>query len=107
MDRSLAACEQLYNAGFENLFWVQGGLEAAEEEVAPYKKISSYACALFLNIYQILPSFTFRILRGKVPSLSSLLLLEGFLNSLGKFCGLSCVSCCSLTKMPTQFVLLE
>jgi rhodanese-related sulfurtransferase len=31
--RSLAACEQLYNAGFENLFWVQGGLEAAEEEV--------------------------------------------------------------------------
>jgi len=30
--RSLAACEQLYNAGFENLFWVQGGLEAAEEE---------------------------------------------------------------------------
>jgi rhodanese-related sulfurtransferase len=33
MCRSLAACEQLYNAGFENLFWVQGGLEAAEEEV--------------------------------------------------------------------------
>ncbi|GJN21489.1 hypothetical protein PR202_gb08969 [Eleusine coracana subsp. coracana] len=31
-DLSLAACEQLYNAGFENLFWVQGGLEAAEEE---------------------------------------------------------------------------
>nr|CAB3447118.1 unnamed protein product [Digitaria exilis] len=30
--RSLAACEQLYNAGFENLFWVQGGLEAVEEE---------------------------------------------------------------------------
>ncbi|CAO2177930.1 unnamed protein product [Urochloa humidicola] len=30
--RSLAACEQLYNAGFENLFWVQGGLEASEEE---------------------------------------------------------------------------
>ncbi|XXG47405.1 hypothetical protein AAC387_Pa02g2067 [Persea americana] len=30
--RSLAACEQLYNAGYENLFWVQGGLEAAEEE---------------------------------------------------------------------------
>ncbi|TVU29425.1 hypothetical protein EJB05_20990, partial [Eragrostis curvula] len=30
--RSLAACEQLYNAGFENLFWVQGGLEATEEE---------------------------------------------------------------------------
>jgi len=53
VDRSLAAYEQLYNAGFENLFWVQGGLEAAEEEVAPYKKISSYACALFLNIYQI------------------------------------------------------
>lgn len=31
--RSLAACEQLYNAGYKNLFWVQGGLEAAEEEV--------------------------------------------------------------------------
>lgn len=30
--RSLAACELLYNAGYENLFWVQGGLEAAEEE---------------------------------------------------------------------------
>uniref|UniRef100_A0ACD5Z4G2 Uncharacterized protein n=1 Tax=Avena sativa TaxID=4498 RepID=A0ACD5Z4G2_AVESA len=30
--RSIAASEQLYNAGFENLFWVQGGLEAAEEE---------------------------------------------------------------------------
>ncbi|XP_042394833.1 rhodanese-like domain-containing protein 11, chloroplastic isoform X1 [Zingiber officinale] len=31
--RSLAACEQLYNAGFRNLFWVQGGLEASEEEL--------------------------------------------------------------------------
>ncbi|KAM0881302.1 hypothetical protein ACQ4PT_033039 [Festuca glaucescens] len=31
--RSIAASEQLYNAGFENLFWVQGGLEAAEEEL--------------------------------------------------------------------------
>ncbi|KAK2663614.1 hypothetical protein Ddye_002188 [Dipteronia dyeriana] len=30
--RSLAACEQLYNAGYRNLFWVQGGLEVAEEE---------------------------------------------------------------------------
>uniref|UniRef100_A0A0D9VHT8 Rhodanese domain-containing protein n=1 Tax=Leersia perrieri TaxID=77586 RepID=A0A0D9VHT8_9ORYZ len=30
--RSLAACEQLYGAGFQNLFWVQGGLEAAEDE---------------------------------------------------------------------------
>ncbi|CAH9099720.1 unnamed protein product [Cuscuta europaea] len=30
--RSLAACELLYNAGYENLFWVQGGLEAAEDE---------------------------------------------------------------------------
>ncbi|KAK7822575.1 rhodanese-like domain-containing protein 11 [Quercus suber] len=29
---SLAACELLYNAGYKNLFWVQGGLEAAEEE---------------------------------------------------------------------------
>ncbi|XP_039022546.1 rhodanese-like domain-containing protein 11, chloroplastic [Hibiscus syriacus] len=30
--RSLAACELLCNAGYKNLFWVQGGLEAAEEE---------------------------------------------------------------------------
>ncbi|KAJ4838531.1 Rhodanese-like domain-containing protein 11, chloroplastic [Turnera subulata] len=30
--RSLAACEVLYNAGYENLFWVQGGLDSAEEE---------------------------------------------------------------------------
>ncbi|KAK6148261.1 hypothetical protein DH2020_019173 [Rehmannia glutinosa] len=30
--RSLAACELLYNAGYENLFWIQGGLEAAEDE---------------------------------------------------------------------------
>lgn len=30
--RSLAACEQLCNAGYGNIFWVQGGLEAAEEE---------------------------------------------------------------------------
>ncbi|CAA0818085.1 Rhodanese-like domain-containing protein 11-chloroplastic [Striga hermonthica] len=30
--RSLAACELLHNAGYENLFWVQGGLEAAEDE---------------------------------------------------------------------------
>ncbi|GER56756.1 rhodanese/Cell cycle control phosphatasesuperfamily protein [Striga asiatica] len=30
--RSLAACELLHNAGYENLFLVQGGLEAAEDE---------------------------------------------------------------------------
>ncbi|XP_021888877.1 rhodanese-like domain-containing protein 11, chloroplastic isoform X2 [Carica papaya] len=30
--RSLAACELLLNAGYRNLFWVQGGLESAEEE---------------------------------------------------------------------------
>ncbi|XP_044486139.1 rhodanese-like domain-containing protein 11, chloroplastic isoform X1 [Mangifera indica] len=30
--RSLAACELLYDAGYRNLFWVQGGLETAEEE---------------------------------------------------------------------------
>ncbi|CAN0900315.1 Rhodanese-like domain-containing protein 11, chloroplastic [Linum grandiflorum] len=29
---SLAACELLQRAGYTNLFWVQGGLEAAEEE---------------------------------------------------------------------------
>lgn len=33
--RSLAACELLHNAGYKNLFWVQGGLEAAEEEDLP------------------------------------------------------------------------
>lgn len=32
--RSLAACELLYNAGYKNLFWVQGGLDSAEEEVS-------------------------------------------------------------------------
>ncbi|XP_038685470.1 rhodanese-like domain-containing protein 11, chloroplastic isoform X1 [Tripterygium wilfordii] len=30
--RSLAACELLHNAGYRNIFWVQGGFEAAEEE---------------------------------------------------------------------------
>ncbi|KAL1201234.1 Rhodanese-like domain-containing protein 11 [Cardamine amara subsp. amara] len=30
--RSLAACELLYNAGYENLFWLQGGLESAQDE---------------------------------------------------------------------------
>ncbi|CAK7336739.1 unnamed protein product [Dovyalis caffra] len=30
--RSLAACELLNNAGYRNLFWVQGRFEAAEEE---------------------------------------------------------------------------
>ncbi|XP_055802039.1 rhodanese-like domain-containing protein 11, chloroplastic [Solanum dulcamara] len=30
--RSIAACEVLYNGGYNNIFWVQGGLEAAEEE---------------------------------------------------------------------------
>ncbi|XP_057534643.1 rhodanese-like domain-containing protein 11, chloroplastic [Amaranthus tricolor] len=33
--RSLAACELLCNAGYQNVFWVQGGLEAAEEEELP------------------------------------------------------------------------
>ncbi|XP_030531147.2 rhodanese-like domain-containing protein 11, chloroplastic isoform X1 [Rhodamnia argentea] len=33
--RSLAACELLYNAGYRSLFWVQGGLEASEEEDLP------------------------------------------------------------------------
>lgn len=30
--RSLAACELLSNFGYNNIFWVQGGFEAAEEE---------------------------------------------------------------------------
>lgn len=29
--RSLAACEQLYKAGYRNLFWLNGGFESAEE----------------------------------------------------------------------------
>ncbi|KAG5523014.1 hypothetical protein RHGRI_034981 [Rhododendron griersonianum] len=29
--KSLAACELLHNAGYRNLFWIQGGLEAADE----------------------------------------------------------------------------
>lgn len=29
--RSLAACEQLYKTGHRNLYWVQGGFDAAEE----------------------------------------------------------------------------
>jgi hypothetical protein len=35
-------CRSLYNAGFENLFWVQGGLEAAEEEVVLPPKAKTY-----------------------------------------------------------------
>ena len=40
MDRSLAACELLYNAGYRSLFWVQGGLESAEEEVFVFSELS-------------------------------------------------------------------
>ncbi|CAM6121162.1 unnamed protein product [Calypogeia fissa] len=29
--RSLAACEQLYKAGYRNLYWLNGGFDAAEE----------------------------------------------------------------------------
>lgn len=35
--RSLAACEQLSRAGFENIAWLNGGFEAAEKEVIPSK----------------------------------------------------------------------
>lgn len=31
--RSLAACEQLYKAGYRNLFWLNGGLDAVQEGV--------------------------------------------------------------------------
>lgn len=44
--RSLAACELLYNAGYQNIFWVQGGLESAQEEVI-------YKC------FQLLAFFSF------------------------------------------------
>ncbi|KAH1246157.1 Rhodanese-like domain-containing protein 11, chloroplastic [Glycine max] len=40
--RSLAACELLYNAGYKNLFWVQGGYEAAEEEAKLAYLVSSF-----------------------------------------------------------------
>lgn len=43
-----------------------------------------FVACLFFSISWICLPFSFRILRGKVPSLSSLPLLEGFLNSLGK-----------------------
>ncbi|XVF49749.1 hypothetical protein PTKIN_Ptkin04bG0038500 [Pterospermum kingtungense] len=47
--RSLAACELLCNAGYKNLFWVQGGLEAAEEEVMldgfPFNLYVSFSCS--------------------------------------------------------------
>lgn len=43
--RSLAACEKLYNAGYQNLFWVQGGLEAANEEV-----IKSFSLIFILSV---------------------------------------------------------
>jgi hypothetical protein len=60
MCRSLAACEQLYNAGFENLFWVQGGLEAAEEEVVLSSKASTYGFLhkiLSCSLYEMSVSF--------------------------------------------------
>jgi hypothetical protein len=45
--RSLAACELLYNAGYSNLFWVQGGFEAAEEEACfPISIFWNFYCAL-------------------------------------------------------------
>ena len=51
--RSLAACELLYNAGYKNLFWVQGGLEAADEEV----------CLSNLNFMELLEYlfYTFKV----------------------------------------------
>lgn len=52
----------------------------------------SYIYCLFFYHILNLSFFSFRILKGKVPSLSSLLQLEGFLNSLGKFHDLSCMS---------------
>lgn len=42
--RSLAACELLYNAGYKNLFWVQGGYEAAEGEAC-------FPNSIFRNFY--------------------------------------------------------
>lgn len=45
--RSLAACELLYNAGYKNLFWVQGGLEAAEDEACfPIADFWNFYCSL-------------------------------------------------------------
>ncbi|PRQ54461.1 putative Rhodanese-like domain-containing protein [Rosa chinensis] len=46
--RSIAACEVLYNAGYRNPFWVQGGLETAEEEVIMVLLILSEKLFLYL-----------------------------------------------------------
>ncbi|PWA65320.1 rhodanese-like domain-containing protein 11, chloroplastic [Artemisia annua] len=50
---SLAACEQLYNAGYRNLFWVQGGLEAAEEEgsYAPIIQMESSKSTHYYSVW--------------------------------------------------------
>ncbi|KAI3887345.1 hypothetical protein MKX03_002749 [Papaver bracteatum] len=50
--RSLAACELLYKAGYENIFWVQGGLEAAEEEVSAFH-YSSIKCVPHTEIFSL------------------------------------------------------
>lgn len=47
LGRSLAACELLYNAGYTNLFWVQGGLEAAEDEVHLFPSRVTFEFQLF------------------------------------------------------------
>ncbi|XP_044486140.1 rhodanese-like domain-containing protein 11, chloroplastic isoform X2 [Mangifera indica] len=54
--RSLAACELLYDAGYRNLFWVQGGLETAEEELDRSTKSSSRQGRLGLPITVLCPS---------------------------------------------------
>ncbi|CAN1344247.1 Rhodanese-like domain-containing protein 11, chloroplastic [Linum perenne] len=47
--RSLAACELLQRAGYMNLFWVQGGLEAAEEEVNAFPILTSMSFFASMN----------------------------------------------------------
>lgn len=49
MGRSLAACELLCKAGYKNVFWVQGGLEAAEEEVF----FSTYVQNVMFLVYSL------------------------------------------------------
>ncbi|OIV98184.1 hypothetical protein TanjilG_11581 [Lupinus angustifolius] len=58
--RSLAACELLYNAGYQNLFWVQGGLEAAEDQAC-------FLISVFCDFYYGLFSSNDLAVEGPVP----------------------------------------
>lgn len=67
--RSLAACELLYNAGYKNLFWVQGGLEAAEEEVFV---MSGPGTLMLLILWYYIMFFLLFMIINRYPFLSYL-----------------------------------